>query len=150
MKIIISDVHYLCAVWLAALAMQGCATSGKSLALGGGIGAGTGALVGAIADPGKNGEFRTRNVLIGTALGGMAGMVTGALLYDNTEDKEKEAYTKGQTSVPNKPAPPFGPGVTPAKIDVQWVDGKVVGNRYIDGHYERIISEPTHWDADSR
>jgi hypothetical protein len=146
-----SEFIYLGAIWTLALAMQGCATTGSSLALGGGIGAGTGALVGAIADPGSNGQLRTRNVLIGTALGGMAGMVGGALLHDNSEEKEKDAYLAGQKSGANKPAPPSsGPGISQPKVDIQWVDGKVVGNRYIDGHYERIITEPTHWETDSR
>jgi hypothetical protein len=146
-----SDLIYLNAVWIIAAILQGCATEGKSLALGGGIGMGTGALIGAIADPGRNGELRTRNVLIGSALGGVAGIATGALLHDNTEEKQKDAYLAGQKSVEKRPAPPpSGPGVTQPQIEVLWVEGKAVGNRYIDGHYERIITEPTHWETDSR
>ena len=49
-----------------AFGMSGCATQSKSLALGGVIGAGTGAVLGGIADPGKDGEYRTRNVIIKT------------------------------------------------------------------------------------
>ena len=134
-----------------ALILQGCATEGKSIALGGGIGAGTGALLGGIVDPGRNGEFRTRNVVIGAAFGGMAGMATGALLHDSTEEKKKEAYLAGQKSMEHRPsAAPSGPVVTQPRVEIQWVEGKVVGNRYIDGHYERIIVEPARWEASSQ
>jgi len=131
--------------------VQGCATEGRSIALGGGIGAGTGALIGGIVDPGNNGQYRTRNIIIGSAFGGMAGMATGALLHDATESKTQVAYVAGQKSVENKlPAPPSGPNVSQPQIDIEWVDGKIVGNRYIDGHYERVISEPAHWETDGK
>ena len=146
-----ADLYYLIAVWTMAIALQGCATEGKSIALGGAIGAGTGAVLGGIVDPGKHGEYRTRNVIIGSAFGGMAGMATGALLHDNTEDKKKEAYLAGQESMKNKaPPPPNGPNVSQPRVEVEWVDGKIVGNRYIDGHYERIITEQAHWETDSK
>jgi hypothetical protein len=78
-------------------------------------------------------------------------MATGALLHDNTEEKKKEAYLDGQKSIQNRPDPPTaGPGVSEAKVEIQWVDGKVVGNRYIDGHYERTIVEPSRWESQSQ
>ena len=130
------------------LSLQGCATEGKSVALGGAIGAGSGAVLGGIVDPGQNGQYRTRNVIIGSAFGGMVGMASGALLHDNTEEKRKEAFLEGQKSVQNRPVPPpAGPDVSQPKVEIQWVDGKVVGNRYIDGHYERTIVEPARWEA---
>ena len=95
MKILIL---FLTLTTLGSLSLTGCATLGKSIGAGGAIGAGTGALVGAIADPGKNGQYRTRNVFIGAAVGGMAGMATGALISDEIEDKKKEAYQDGQHS----------------------------------------------------
>ncbi len=150
MKFKIKELKYLSMIVCAASILEGCATEGKSIALGGGIGAGTGALVGAIADPGKNGELRTRNIIIGSALGGVAGIAAGALLHDSSEEKQKEAFLAGQKSGSNKAPPPYGPGLSQAKVDIEWVDGKAVGNRWIDGHYERIITEPTHWDPDSK
>jgi hypothetical protein len=146
-----SNLTYLSIIWIMALSLQGCATTGQSLALGGGVGAGTGALIGAIADPGKNGELRTRNVLIGTALGGMAGMVTGTLIHDNTEEKQRDAYVAGQKSVENRrSAPPPGPEITQSQIEIDWIEGHAIGNRWVDGHYERIIKEPPHWETDSK
>lgn len=57
---------------------SGCSTLGKSIGLGGAAGAGAGAVLGGIADPGKNGKYRTRNIVLGSALGGMAGMIAGS------------------------------------------------------------------------
>lgn len=30
----------------------------------------------------------------------------------------------------------------------RWIEGKVIGNRYIDCHFEYIIIEPAHWDVE--
>ena len=68
-------------ITLSLILTTGCATANKSVGLGGAVGAGTGAVLGGIVDPGKNGEFRTRNIVIGAALGGMAGMITGAVIH---------------------------------------------------------------------
>ena len=130
------------------LFLNGCATSGKSIAAGGAIGAGTGAILGGIADPGKNGEFRTRNVIIGGAVGGMAGMLTGALIHDHTENQKQEAYEKGKQSG-QKSAPSSGtpPSLSDPRVESKWIEGKVMGNRYIEGHWEYIISEPARWES---
>lgn len=128
---------------------SGCATTGKSIAAGGAIGAGTGAMVGAIADPGTNGQYRTRNVFIGAALGGVAGVAAGALIGDGIEDKKKEAYEDGKKSVQSTNAlnRPVGspPELKSAKVEARWIDGKVAGNRYVDGHWEYLIAEPARW-----
>ena len=151
MKFKIFEFSYMAIVSIVVLALQGCATEGKSIALGGAIGAGTGAILGGIADPGRHGEYRTRNVILGSAFGGMAGMATGALLHDTSEEKKKEAYLAGQKSMQNRPAPPpTGPDISQPKIEIQWIDSKVVGNRYIDGHYERVIAEPARWEVDGK
>ncbi|MCB0386612.1 MAG: hypothetical protein KDD43_14565 [Bdellovibrionales bacterium] len=122
----------------------GCATQNKSTGLGGAIGAGTGAILGGIADPGKDGKYRTRNVIVGTALGGIAGMATGSILHKKMDSEKKAAFLKGRTSAPH------GKGAVPslkeAKIESRWVEGRVVGNRYVDGHYEYVIVEPARWD----
>jgi hypothetical protein len=129
--------------------LTGCATTGKSIAAGGAIGAGTGAFVGAIADPGDQGQYRTRNVFIGAALGGMAGMATGALIGDGIEDKKKEAFDDGRRSAQNSNASqrPAGspPDLKSAKVEARWIEGKVTGNRYVDGHWEYLITEPARW-----
>jgi hypothetical protein len=124
----------------------GCATQGKSIGLGGVIGAGTGALLGGIVDPGKNGEYRTRNVIIGAAVGGLAGSVTGAAIHENTEREREIAYLKGRESKKTSSKSGAMPSLQNPKVEAQWVENKVVGNRYIEGHFEYIITEPTRWE----
>jgi len=143
-----ANFYYFAVIQLVALAlaMAGCATENKSVGLGSAIGAGTGAVLGGIADPGRNGELRTRNVIIGAALGGMAGMITGSVIHNETEKQKREAFLQGRAS-----APPTQSGVMPtlkpARVESQWIEGHPVGtNRWIEGHFEYLIAEPARWD----
>lgn len=142
------NFYYFALVHITALslAMSGCATQSKSIGLGGAIGAGTGAVLGGIADPGKDGEYRTRNVVVGAALGGMAGMMTASLVHENTEKQKEEAFRKGQASS-TPPKAGNMPNLKNPQVETHWVEGKVVGNRYIEGHFEYVIVEPARWDA---
>jgi hypothetical protein len=130
--------------------VSGCATTGKSIAAGGAIGVGAGGLMGAIADPGANGQYRTRNIIIGSALGGVVGMTTGALIGDGIEDKKKEAFENGRDSAQKSSAAqrPAGspPELKSAKVEARWIEGKTAGSRYIDGHWEYLITEPARWE----
>lgn len=130
----------------AALLLSGCATQNKSVGLGAGVGAGTGALIGGIADPGKNGEYRTRNVIVGAGLGAMAGMVAGSAIYSSQEKAKKEAFLQGAKSG-STPVPGAMPGLSQPKVETHWIEGKVQGNRYIEGHFEYVIVEPVRWDV---
>lgn len=130
----------------AVIVLAGCSTANKSVGLGGAVGAGTGALIGGIADPGKNGEMRTRNVLIGATLGGMTGMIAGSLVHKESEKSKKEAFLAGQ-----KTAVPMQSGAMPAlsqpRVETHWIEGRVQGNRFIEGHFEYVIVEPVRWDV---
>lgn len=126
------------------LVMAGCATQSKSIGLGGAIGAGGGAVLGGIADPGKNGEYRTRNVIVGSALGGMAGMIAGSLVHENTEKQKDEAFKRGQASSGKKPD--SMPSLKTPKVDARWVEGRIIGNRYVEAHWEYLIVEPARWE----
>ena len=123
----------------------GCATGNRSIGLGGGIGAGAGAIAGGLADPGKDGEYRTRNVIVGAALGVMAGMITGSVIHSEMEDQKKDAYMKGRASAPSPKAGAM-PALKTAKVESRWIEGHSTGNRYIEGHFEYIITEPARWD----
>jgi hypothetical protein len=125
----------------------GCATQGKSIGLGGVIGAGTGAILGGIVDPGKNGKYRTRNVIIGAAAGGIAGSVAGAAIHENTEREREIAYLKGRDSKNSSQNSQAMPSLQQPKVEAIWVESKVAGNRYIEGHFEYVIAEPTRWEA---
>lgn len=137
-----SLIQFLCL----ALLLTGCATQNKSVGLGAGVGAGAGALIGGIADPGKNGEYRTRNVIVGAALGGMTGMVADSLIHSQSEQAKREAFLQGQ-KVGQTPVPGNPPSLSTPKVETHWVEGKVQGNRYIEGHFEYVIIEPVRWDV---
>ncbi len=125
--------------------LSGCATQSKSMALGGAVGMGTGAAIGGIADPGANGQYRTRNVIIGSALGGVAGLVTGAAIHSSVESQRKEAFEQGKKQ--GQPSTPGEkPQLTEPKVEAYWMEGKVSGNRYIDAHWEYQIVEPARWE----
>lgn len=125
--------------------MNGCATQGKSVGLGGALGAGTGAVLGGIVAPGENGKYRTRNVVLGAALGGMTGMVAGSLIQDSMETQKRKAYEQGKrsgkTTQPGNP-----PQLQNPTVETKWIDGRIVGNRYIEGHFEHVITEPARWE----
>lgn len=143
-----ANFHYFAFIYFMAISLflSGCATESKSLGLGGAIGAGTGAVLGGIVDPGKNGEYRTRNVVIGAALGGMAGMVTGSIIHEETEKKKREAFLKGRASAP-PPQAGVVPTLKPARVESQWIEAHPVGtNRWVEGHFEYLIVEPARWD----
>ena len=129
---------------LISLACSNCATLGRSLGLGAGVGAGAGAAIGAIADPGSNGKYRTRNVLIGTAFGGIAGLMTADILHKNGEKDRSQAFALGQKTAPNRPA--NMPSLKNPKVEAKWVEGRIIGNRYVEGHFEYVILEPARWE----
>jgi hypothetical protein len=129
-----------------AIVLQSCATSGQSTRLGGGIGAATGAIVGGLADPGKDGEYRTRNVIVGTAVGGLAGIVAGSTLHNHIDSQNKAAFDKGKQSSPSQPLSRM-PTLKEPRVETKWVESRVVGNRYVEGHFEHHIVEGSRWDG---
>ena len=38
------------------------------------------------------------------------------------------------------------PSLRNPKVESRWIEGRVIGNRYVDGHFEYIISEPARWE----
>jgi len=140
--------NFIVLLSLAVLLLQtGCSTMGKSMGLGGAIGAGTGAALGGIVDPGKNGQYRTRNVIIGAGVGAIAGTMAGASLHENNERDKELAYMKGQETERKSSKGSSQPALQQPKVEAIWVESKVVGNRYIEGHFEYVITEPTRWEA---
>lgn len=137
--------NFLSMILIAAMFLAtGCATQNKSAGLGGLIGATGGAALGGIADAGRKGEYRTRNVVVGATIGGIAGLVTGSTLFDTIKARESKAYANGRASAPRKALGAM-PSLREAKVESRWIEGRVVGNRYIEGHFEYIITEPTRW-----
>lgn len=135
-------------VSLSAFLLQtGCSSMGKSAGLGAAIGAGTGAALGGIVDPGKNGQYRTRNVIIGAGLGALAGGFTGAAIHESSDRDKELAYLKGKEAGRKSGTAKSAPSLQEPKVEAVWVESKIAGNRFIEGHYEYVITEPTRWEA---
>lgn len=126
------------------LCFVACATQNKSAGLGGLIGAGTGATLGGIVDPGAKGQYRTRNVIMGASLGAVAGAVTGSIIGGEMEAERKEAFLKGKASGPALSG--NMPQLTTPKVESRWIEGRAVGNRFIEGHFEHLILETVRWN----
>lgn len=125
---------------------SGCSSAFKSTGLGGAIGAGTGASIGGIVDPNANGKLRTRNVIIGAAAGGIIGSFAGAAIHENNEKEKELSFLKGKESKNVNPSHSSPPQIQQPKVDSVWVESRIMGNRYVEGHYEYIITEPTRWE----
>jgi hypothetical protein len=137
---------YCLGIYLAAAALAfftGCATQSTSRVAGVAIGSVGGAAIGGVL--GSDGNYQTRNVIIGATLGGVAGGLMGDHFYNKKEQEKKDAFLKGQRAAPVQGQ---APNVKPPKVETYWIEGKVVGNRYIEGHYEYVISEPSRWDVE--
>lgn len=118
---------------------------GKSIGLGSTIGAGTGAAIGGVLS--KDGKYRTRNVIIGAGVGAIAGGFAGNAIHESNEKDKELAYLKGRESRNKLSKAGSPPALQQPKVEAVWVESKVVGNRYIEGHFEYIITEPTRWEA---
>ncbi len=133
-------------VGLTALLLQtGCSSMGKSVGLGSAIGAGTGAAIGGILS--HDGKYRTRNVIIGAGVGAVAGGFAGNAIHESNEKDKELAYLKGKEAERKSSKAVSPPSLQQPKVEAVWVESKVVGNRYIEGHFEYIITEPTRWEV---
>lgn len=133
-------------VGLSTLLLQtGCSSMGKSVGLGSAIGAGTGAAIGGILS--QDGKYRTRNVIIGAGVGAVAGGFAGNAIHESNEKDKELAYLKGKEAQRKSSKAGSPPSLQQPKVEAVWVESKVVGNRYIEGHFEYIITEPTRWEA---
>lgn len=134
------------AILLTALLLQtGCSSMGKSVGLGSAIGAGTGAALGGIMS--QDGKYRTRNVIIGAGVGAVAGGFAGSAIYGSNERDKELAFLKGKEAERKSSKGQATPALQEPKVEAVWVESKVVGNRYIEGHFEYVITEPTRWEA---
>jgi hypothetical protein len=131
------------------LFLEGCASPGKATLLGAGIGATAGAGVGLLASPGRNGQNRARNVIVGGALGGLLGAGTGYVANELSDKSNKEAYDKGKQDAQKGTgnyAPASGkPVLIPPRVESRFIDDQVRGNTFVPAHVEYQIVEPARW-----
>lgn len=130
------------------LFIQGCASTGRATLLGAGVGATAGAGVGMLADPGKKGQNRARNVIIGGALGGLLGAGAGYVTQELVEKGNNEAYARGKEDAQKKAGNASATGtpvLIPPRVESRFVDDVVKGNTFVPAHVEYQIVEPARW-----
>lgn len=138
----------LIAVAALGLMVQGCASTGRATLLGAGIGATAGSGVGMLADPGKKGQNRARNVIIGGALGGLLGAGAGYVTQELVEKGQNEAYARGKEDAQKKSGGTSATGtpvLIPPRVESRFVDDVVKGSTFVPAHVEYQIVEPARW-----
>lgn len=139
---------------LALIFVSACSTPGKSVGAGAALGGLAGAGVGAIANPGKKGENRFRNVVVGTAVGAAVGAGAGYLADRYVQNERDEAEAKGRAEANKENAGPpasaaFGsPQLVPAKTEARWVPDQIRGSIFVPGHFEYVIIEGARWETE--
>ncbi len=117
------------------------------MGLGGVIGAGSGAILGSVIDPNANGKTRTRHVIVGSTIGALGGMLAGGAIHGKMEEEKQTGYALGK-KVGSKTSPQGSPpGLKDPEVETIWVEGRVIGNRFVEGHYEHIITEQARWEV---
>ena len=123
------------------------------MGLGAAGGAAAGAGIGLMADPGEEGENRVRNVVIGSAIGGVLGAGAGYLGDRLVKDREKESYEKGKSESKKDTENQIGTGMPgqpqllPARTEAKWVPDQVRGSTFVPGHFEYMIIEGAKWQV---
>lgn len=130
----------------------GCATLAGSLGAAAGTGAILGAGAGLLQYPGRKGEYRLKNILVGSALGALTGGGIGYLEHNYFKTKEEEAYERGKEDAQPKPkevssnSESMGqPQLLPPKTESHWIPDQIRGNTFIPGHFEYVIIQGAHW-----
>ena len=147
------SILYLGLILALLITVQGCATVGRAIGSGAGAGALFGGGIGALADPGRRGQNRIRNILIGTAIGGAVGAGSGYLTHRLTQNEaessykdakdvgKKEEFERSTNSSENTP------NLIPPRTEAVWVPDLVRGQTFIPGHFEYRIIEGAHWEV---
>lgn len=125
---------------------SGCSTLDKSMLLGGVVGAGAMGSLGNLATSHKDSHTQVKAVILSSALGGLVGMGIANVIHKN----EKSRGTSGKTFTRHREIKSDSrtknlPDLTKPRIETRWIPGRIVNDKYIEGHFEYIIVEPTHW-----
>jgi hypothetical protein len=141
-------------LFIFANALEGCSTTQSSLATGAGIGGLAGTGVGALADPGPDGNNRFRNIVIGTAAGSLLGAGTAYAIdkgnHDANEDGKKQGRKDAETEQAQRIQAVGSGGVpelVPPKTEAKWVPDSVHGSTFVPGHFEYSIVSPARWET---
>ena len=110
------------------------------------LGAGAVGSFGGLATSNYDRHFQAKTVILSSALGGLIGMGVASVIYEqskNNEAKRKTVPTYEKMMI--DPMMKNKPDLIKPRIETRWVEGRIVGDKYIEGHFEYIIVEPTHW-----
>lgn len=120
----------------------GCSTLKESVFTGAAIGGVAGGAIGNGQGRGKHRNVTTRNgLLIGAVLGG----TIAYLAHKNKKIKVKTNKTPN-VKLSKKKVEENYPKLTRPKVKKVWIKDKVIGNRFIKGHWEFIIEENSQWN----
>jgi len=111
--------------------------------------------VGAIADPGKGGENRLRNVIIGTAAGGILGAGTGFILDRHVKDERQASFDRGKEAAAKEnetrgAGSGAAPQLIPARTEARWIPDIARGGTFVPGHFEYVIIESARWSTEKK
>ena len=130
---------------------SGCASTGKSVALGAASGAIGGSANGALLFPINRSKGVLRGALIGGVIGGIMGFATHKYLEDRDKTVRRNTILNLTShDVLNAPvrinARKGGtPGLTKPIVEMEWVEPTIEGKKWIEGHKVWSISEEPQW-----
>lgn len=132
------------------LVVTGCATSGKSTALGAALGSFVGGSIGVMASQHAESSDRSQGMLIGAGFGGVLGALIGHESHKEQQKKDSLAGFDGHS--PNMEI--FGnggekdkrPALKPAQVKVRMVEDQVKDGIFVPAHFEYEIAEPARWE----
>lgn len=143
------NLKVIISTFFLSILITSCATSGQSTMAGMGLGGALGAGVGAIADGGKKGQNRIRNVFIGATAGSLLGAGAGFLTDKAVKDGEKDAFlsgkNEGQKELHHSLGTTNDPVLLPPKVEARYIEDQVRGSVFVPAHVEYQIVEPARW-----
>ncbi len=124
---------------LSLLLTTGCSTMKDSVFAGAAIGATAG---GALGNSQRQGKHRQEATVNGALIGAVLGSAIGYFGYkDKLKKSKKLRVTRALKKEKNT-----NPLLTKPKVKRVWVEDKVIGRRFIKGHWEFVIEENSRWD----
>ena len=107
-----------------------------------------------MAAPGRRGENRVRNVVIGSAVGAAvgagAGLAMDQYVRGEREEAAKDVKDQAVREAESHAAAATGPEpkLIPARTEARWVPDQARGTTFIPGHFEYVIVEGAKWGRD--
>jgi len=101
---------------------------------------------GGFSNPGKEHEYRKRNIISSSAHGRLGRLNAGGLIQIETQLQKAETYQDENKSVLT-PDSPTVRSLKESKAELRWAQCKEQENRYIEDFFEHHFVKQIHWDA---